>query len=334
MSKKSNPTLIGAFVVGATVLLATGVTLFGGAELFASRERYVAYFTENTQGLREGSNVVLNGVQVGLVSGIALYVDEITFDVKTEVIIEILPQSYIVTRDGITIGDGLDVSMSHEVLINEGGLRAVLQAESLVTGLLLVELTLRPDTEPVLRGNAETVYPEIPTIPSAVQELLAKVRKLIADAGDLDIGAIIQRVESALRGIDELANSQDVREALAGMNKLINEEETQQLSGTLQAALNEFRDAASDASILLQNTDTKLETLQADLGPILERVTGALDEVEATLVATRYQLEGETVETYRLGATLREVEVAARSLREFMDYLDRNPEALLRGKTQ
>ena len=334
MSKKSNPTLIGAFVMGATVLLATGVALFGGAELFASRASYVAYFTEDTQGLREGSNVVLNGVQVGLVSGIALYVDESTFEAKTEVILEILPQSYIVTRDGITIGDRLDVSMTHELLINEGGLRAALQAESLVTGLLLVELTLRPDTEPVLRGNAETVYPEIPTIPSAVQELLAKVRNLIADAGDFDIGGITQRVQSALRGIDELANSQDVREALAGINNIINEEETQQLTATLQAALNEFGNASSDASILLQNTDTKLETLEADLGPILDRVNGALDEAEATLAASRYQLEGETIETYRLAATLREVEVAARSLREFMDYLDRNPEALLRGKTQ
>ena len=48
MSKESNPTLIGAFVVGATVLLAAGVAVFGGAELFATRIVYVAYFAENT----------------------------------------------------------------------------------------------------------------------------------------------------------------------------------------------------------------------------------------------------------------------------------------------
>ena len=34
MSKKSNPAMIGAFVVGAVGLLALGVTLFGGSELF------------------------------------------------------------------------------------------------------------------------------------------------------------------------------------------------------------------------------------------------------------------------------------------------------------
>ena len=35
---------------------------------------------------------------------------------------------------------------------------------------------------------------------------------------------------------------------------------------------------------------------------------------------------------YELGGALREVEAAARALREFLDYLDRNPEAILQGK--
>ena len=68
MSKKSNPVMIGGFVVGAVVLLATGVALFGGSELFAKRYNYVAYFEEQTKGLRVGSNVILNGVRIGYVS--------------------------------------------------------------------------------------------------------------------------------------------------------------------------------------------------------------------------------------------------------------------------
>jgi paraquat-inducible protein B len=51
MSKKSNPVMIGGFVVGAVVLLATGVALFGGSELFAKRYNYVAYFEEQTKGV-------------------------------------------------------------------------------------------------------------------------------------------------------------------------------------------------------------------------------------------------------------------------------------------
>ena len=36
MSKKSNPTLIGSFVIGGVALIALAVVLFGGAELFAA----------------------------------------------------------------------------------------------------------------------------------------------------------------------------------------------------------------------------------------------------------------------------------------------------------
>ena len=64
MSKKSNPAVIGAFVVGAVTLLVAGVALFGGGELFKKRFNYVAYFEEQTKGLRVGSNVILNGVRI------------------------------------------------------------------------------------------------------------------------------------------------------------------------------------------------------------------------------------------------------------------------------
>ena len=52
MSNKPNPTLVGTFVVGAAALLVTSVTLFGGAQLIGKKDSYVAYFAENTQGLR------------------------------------------------------------------------------------------------------------------------------------------------------------------------------------------------------------------------------------------------------------------------------------------
>ena len=332
MSKKSNPTAIGAFVMGATVLFAVGVTLFGGAELFAKRIVYVAYFIENTQGLRTGSNVMLNGVRVGHVSSMALLVDRDNFESKTEVIIEILPESFIVTSDGIPVEKEYSEAQ-HEQLINVGGMRALLQVESFVTGQLLVELTFRPDTEPVLRGGADPPHPEIPTIRSEIQELLAKIRTFFTDLSEgLDAKELGQRVQNVVRGLDELANSQDLRETLAGVNSMINTEETQELTATLQTTLKEIGSAANDASTLIQNADTKLDVLSTDLKPAIERLVGTLGEAQATLAAAKLQLQGESIQVYQLGETLKEVEGAARALREFLDYLERNPEALLKGK--
>lgn len=333
MSKKSNPTLIGAFVVGAVVLLAVGVALFGGGELLAKRQNYVAYFVESTQGLRAGSNIVLNGVRVGFVSGTVLIVDQQTYETMTEVTMEILPESYIVSRDGVRVGRGLSNMGSFERVVNEGGLRATLQVESFITGQLLVELVSRPNDPPVFRGGAGALHPEIPTVPSEIAETLARVQTLIANVSEgFDAKELGQRIQSILRGVDELANSQDLLESLAGINRLTNRKETQELTIALNETLDEFRGAASDARVLLRNIDGKLDSLETDIRPVIENLVGTLDEAQATMAAVNAQLQGESAGAYQLGETLKEIEAAARALREFLDYLERNPEAILRGK--
>ena len=326
MSKQSNPTLIGAFVVGATVLLAAGVAVFGGAELFATRIVYVAYFTERTQGLRVGSNVTMNGAHIGSVSEVVLLINRDTFESTTAVTLEILPESWVITEGGAVIGSGLDSSIPHDKLINAGGLRAELQSESLVTGQLLVDMTFQPGAPAVMRGGPNPPHPEIPTVPSNIQQILTNIEKWVTDLTEnVDSKELALQLQSIIRGIDELANSPDLRASLAGANTLINQQETQQLSATLQSTLIEFRSAAADASTLMRNVDS-------DMKPVIERLAATLDEAEQALAAAKVQLRGESAEVYQLDETLREVGAAARSMHEFLDYLERNPEALLQGK--
>ena len=331
MSKKSNPTVIGAFVVGAVLLLAVGAALFGGAELLAKRSIFVAYFTEDTQGLRVGSNVMMNGVHIGFVSDMALLVDRDDFESLTEVIIEFLPESLILTRDGVPIGDPQTSEISHEELIKKGGLRATLQSESFVTGQLLIDMRFRPETAPVMRGGENAPYPEIPTIRSDIQEALANIKNWMTNFGKkVDPEELADRLNGILRGLDELVNSQDLRDSLAGIEAIVNKEETQELTATLQTTLEEFSSAASDAGSLIRNADTKLDAV--DMKLIVEKLVATLDEAQATLAAAKVQLRGESAQTYQLGTTLKEIERAARAMRELLDYLERNPEALLQGK--
>jgi paraquat-inducible protein B len=331
MSKKSNPTVIGAFTVGAVVLLAVGAAMFGGAELLAKRTIFVLYFAEDTQGLRVGSNVMMNGVHIGFVSDMALLIDRDNFESQTEVTMEVLPGSWVLTQDGVPIGDSQASEISHEELINTGGLRATLQSESFVTGQLLIDMRFRPETAAVMRGGEHAPYPEIPTIRSDIQAALANIKNWMTDFGNkIDPEELADRLNGILRGVDELVNSQDLRDSLAGIDAIINKEETQELTATLQVTLEEFRGAASDAGSLIRNADTKLDELEMKL--IVERLASTLDEAEATLAAAKVQLRGESVQFHQLGATLKEVERAARALRQLMDYLERNPEALLQGK--
>jgi len=332
MSKKSNPAMIGAFVVGAVGLLALGVALFGGSELFKKRVNYVAYFEEQTKGLRVGSNVILNGVRVGYVSEIALLIDEERYETLTRVTLEILPDTYIPVRDGTPIAADLRDVIPHDELINQAGLRAQLEIESFVTGQLLVRLDLRPDT-PIRMAGIESDYPEIPTIRSDIQELLARMQRWLANIRDnVDVDALAEGLTNALNGIAALTNSADLHDSLAGLNEFMNSEDVQGLGSSLKQALDDVSAAAAEASALFSSADEDIDTVVADLQPVLKGLGETLLAAEATLDAARLQLRGDSEQVYQLQSTLREVEGAAAALREFFDYLERNPEALIRGK--
>lgn len=332
MSKKVHPSVIGGFVVGAVALLATAVALFGGRELFVERNEYVSYFEEGTQGLRVGANVLMNGVRIGYVSEMALLVDAQSLNTLTRVRLELLPDTYIQTIDGVPIAEGMEVSIGHDWLIDKAGLRAQLGIESFITGQLLIELSFRPDTLPQLRG-VDNEYPEIPTVRSNMQELLDNLENWISDLqGGIDIGEIGERVESILEGIDELAHSDDLRDSLAALNELLNDDATQGLSATLENVLADLRVTLGEANRLFRNTEDDIDALARDLTPAIASLTSTLVEAESMLAAARDQLDGTSPQVYQLESTLRELEGAAIAIREFFDYLERNPEALIRGK--
>jgi paraquat-inducible protein B len=333
MSKQSNPTVIGAFVVGAVVLIATAFALFGGAQIFAKKDRYIAVFSEPTNGLRVGANVLLNGVRIGYVSDIDLIIDEVNFETDTQVLLELLNDD-IKTKSGGKLDAEFAASVDHETLIHEAGLRASLQMESFVTGQLSVSLQLRPETEAVMRA-VDPPYSEIPTIASNVQEMLNNLQSWFAEVREnVDLGGLSQRLNNTLDSIDNLARSDDLHQSLAGLNRLLNDDEMQQLAGQVNAALDEIRLASTAAGNLFNNADEDIEKLAIELLPVISQMAAALGEAEATLEAAKSQLRGDSEQIYRLGTTLDELERAARSVREFFDYMERNPESLLRGKPE
>jgi len=333
MSNKANPTTIGAFVVGAVLLIAISFALFGGAQIFATKNRYVALFDEPTNGLRVGANVLLNGVRIGYVSDIDLLIDEVNFETDTQVTLEILPED-IMTRSGGSLVAEFGPGLNHDVLINEAGLRATLAIESFVTGQLHVEFQLRPETPAEMRST-DALYPEIPTITSNTQELLNKVQSWFANIQEnIDVGQISVELTQILSGLNEIVNSDDLRGTLSGVNQLVNDDAVQDLATTLQLTLTDMRTALASADELFQRAGDDVDVLLADMHPVLENLNATLEEAEETLEAAKDQLSGDSEQAYELAATLDELTRAASTVRQFFDYLERNPEALFRGKTQ
>ena len=334
MSKQANPTVIGAFVVGATILAALGTALFGGSEFFKERFAFVAYFEEQTKGLKVGSNVVANGVRVGYVSEIALLIDEATYETLTRVTLEILPDAYVPVRNGEPLASDEERMLNYQELVDDAGLRAQLEIESFITGQLLVKLDHRPNTIAVMRG-VNPPHPEIPTIPSDIQEILDRIQNWAMDVRDsVDLSVLSNNLNDALRNFADLAGSEDLRESLDGLNRLVNQLQTRSVATNANYTLADVGMAAEAISEVLENTDASVTEIAQNLEPILINLQSTIEEANRTLALTNRQLRGDTEELYQIQATFREVEKAAQAMREFFDYMERNPEAFLKGKRE
>ena len=326
MSKQPNPTLIGGFALGAIALLVLFVIIITGDALFSERNRYVMYFDGSINGLAVGSNVMFRGVPVGFVSGI-----EVIADIDDDNIDEnafIIP--VYVDISSRAIRGTRELSISNDELITQlvkQGLRATLNTESLITGKLFVQLDFLPGTEALYRHDNDDM-PEIPTVPSGIQALLASVQDFIEELqSTVDLPELAADVANAISGLDELANSEDLRATIAGANRLLNDEDTQQISAELNQTLAALR-------ATLNSADVTLADIRADAGPLLESLATTLDSAGNVLTTAQASLSDQSELKYQLVNALLELETAARSLRGLAEYLERDPQAILRGRVE
>ncbi len=336
MSKPSNPTLIGSFVLGAVALLVVAVLLFGGAALFASKRTLVSYFPGSVQGLREGSSVVLNGVRIGYVKEIRLQ-GELkpgnAMEMLVQVTMEILPSSFELYSNGSALSVESRAQMSPQQYV-DAGIRAKLATESFVTGQLLVELDFRPDTPAVLRARTKGGPVEIPTIPGDVQQILQRVQTFFANLSEqIDVDTLAKDVQGILNGLNELANSPDLRSMLAGGSKLTNDD-LPRLTSSLERTLTDLQGATKDARELVQHVDKQVDPLMSDLLPAIRRLDSTLKSTEATLQSVSGHLREDSALSLEVRSTLQDVQSMSDAATALLQYLDEHPEALLRGKKE
>jgi paraquat-inducible protein B len=138
MSKRANPTVIGAFVVGAVVLVTAAVGVLGSGRFFRTIYPAVLFFEGDVNGLRVGAPVKFKGIQLGEVTSILLKLGDTpggAEDKQTQLIpvFVSLDQANIVAR-------GSTVKPDRETLAQfvKRGMRGQLKMESFVTGVLYV----------------------------------------------------------------------------------------------------------------------------------------------------------------------------------------------------
>jgi paraquat-inducible protein B len=334
VSKPTSPTLIGAFVLGAVFLLVVAVLVFGGTELLTRKAFLVSYFPDSVKGLRTGSNVVLRGVRVGYVKEIRLEGridnDGETLTTLVEVVMEVEPASFALFARGERLEQEQLARIPAKKFV-DAGFRAKLGVDSFVTGQLLVELDFNPETEAIFRGE-DPPYPEVPTIPSDVQQALERVQQFLGQLSEkVDIDRLLGDVQGIASGLNALANSDDLKQALAGASRLTNTD-VPALIESLRDTTNQLQQVLRRTGELVEHVDARVDPIAEEIVPTIRRLQSVLASGESTLQAATRQLKSDSTLALEVGATLEEVQGAARAVRVLLDYVERHPEAFLRGK--
>jgi paraquat-inducible protein B len=322
MSARPSATAIGGFLLGAIVLIVGGVSFFGGA-LFGDRAdvRHAAViFTGSVKGLNVGAPVTLRGVKVGEVRQISLhYIDE-RKEFVTPVIVS------------INVADlGFTTRVLQQKLLDplvERGLRAQLKTQSILTGLLYIDLDFLPE-QPPRYVDYDAGVTQIPTAPTELEAILARV-------SEIDVQAFVQRADSALRALEAI----------------LSDPETRRLPGTVNATLEEVRELAADANAnvatltadagrLVHAADGTLASTRAEIEFLGERVEKSLAAVDTLLASVQrtsdelgYAVSDRSPALHELEEAAQEIGRAARALQELADVLAREPESLVRGRDE
>lgn len=346
MSKRANPKLVGAFVLGAVALIVAAVILLAGGSFWRDRPSYIMYFEGSTTGLQVGSLVVFRGVKIGTVQSIGLSVDEQSLNFLVPVVIR-TDEYALKNLDGENVAL-TDLNENNDLI--KRGLRARLKTWSFLTGQLYIDLDFYSDKSATYHGK-DTAMREIPTLPTEVEELTNKldklnVEKLVDDVSTISAsvrtlvsspaaGNVLANLDQTLAHLASLSAQLDSRSSkLADDVRMVMDEATVTLR-TTRTALDESTETLKVGRHTLATIDAGAANIaaltRADAGPVLA-LTRASDELAATARSLRAMAGEDSTTTTRLNELLKETTAAARAMRVLAEAIETQPESLISGR--
>ncbi len=332
---KVNPGLIGAFVLGAMLVGLGAVFLLSSGSFGGQNHRFILYFQGDIRGLQVGAPVNFRGVKIGQVESMSIAYERQTRQFRIPVIISIDSRKVGVEGDEQARAKVLDL----QALIDQG-LRARLNLQSLVTGKLEIDLDLEPGSEIRLVGRHDE-YPEIPTVQSSMEKLANALE-------ELPLERITRRVTEILDAVDQIVSDGEIPKTVERFISLTRrldaisqelEQATPQLLASSQGTLDETRglirelsETARETRQLIARTSGQLDTAFDNWNTTLASGEATFEQVRRTADSADRLVRPDAPIMTELNTALRELTGAARSLRVMADYLERHPEALLRGK--
>jgi len=319
MSEKNNTVAIGVFVVGAMLIAISAAIFFGGTGWGGNKNKVVMVFEGSVKGLSIGAPVALRGVQIGQVTDIHLIFDTSTIDITMTVEAEI-------DGDSFETRGNAEGYLGDEMIAR--GLRAQLNSQSILTGLLYIQLDFHPNS-PVNIVDLDSPYDQIPTIPTD-----------------------LQRITKGLESMDFIGVANDIQSIANSLNAFVNTEAFQNIPEDLHNSLVSFQKLSNQLNDQLVTSGPKLDIFLGETSKTVTILNSEIPKISSAAVHTMKALDtamsafettmkeidnlvsDDSSTTYALNKALREISLAARELQLLAKTLEEHPEVLLRGKSE
>jgi paraquat-inducible protein B len=258
------------------------------------KSKSILYFDESVRGLDIGAPVEFWGIQMGAVIDVKLVFDNKKKDFRIRVVVETETERFY---EAGFIGNDAQRQQLFENLL-ERGFRAQLKTGNLLTGKQTVALDFFPDAPPATLTMEDDVA-VFPTVPTPMEEISTKFVNILQKIDGLPIEQIGKDLGDTIKSAKQIAESPEILGAIKNLNATL--EETRQLVSDLRTT-------------------------------VTPEISAVLEEARQSLANAEQVLNADAPLQIKMNSALEEIGGAARSMRLLMDYLERHPESLLRGK--
>jgi paraquat-inducible protein B len=204
----------------------------------------------------------------------------------------------------------------------------------------MISIDFYPD-EPILYKQIMPDMLEIPTI-------RGKLNKMADSLGKLPFDELFSAILSAVESIDRIVSSQQTTELFSGLNKAIDKLDTllndvdrmlpvyeALASNTDQEVARlgrQLEETVAEYKTLAKTMTAEIRPISADLHEVATNISQGVKNAQTLIETADEALDKDSPIMTELTQALKEMSLAARSIRVWADYLERHPEAFIRGK--
>jgi paraquat-inducible protein B len=267
---------------------------------------FLIRFPGTVRGLTPGAPVEIQGIRIGEVTsvGVDYASDGNSFVASVGIVLQpsLFPAAGVQPRTAAEVYDAADVLVQR-------GLRAEISDTQVLGGNAIVTLDIQPAAGPARLDRSGKV-PKLPAGATQQERIAQQLKPLIAKLANAPIDQMFAEVQDSMAALKQLVTGPELRDALNGL-----------------------RDAAVDLRNVVDRLGGRSDALIANLNETVRTTNRLIDHTGQTLATIDRQVGDRSPLLADIRGLVQQMDGAARSLRLMAEYLERNPNALITGKS-